>query len=255
MYTIVKGVNDVVVYSQTTFESTAIGGLQKLATLGTVLFEPQKPLKVLHVRQTGQSGEHPAPTVREHTGLTKTGVATREAFLQALAWRFVRPRYGTGLRAHSHIYDIAHFLCPDTRKMTHLKTLRESTLGSKGGYTMNVDAVKRVIQKQALALLVKGIEKSRETRAAAPRASIDLAPPSAKRKRTSSGSATAARTEAEARREELKESGMVESSSDEEDTEGGGQPEKTAREEAVDILEKWKKHKARTNIFDRFGVW
>lgn len=89
-------------------------------------------------------------------------------------------------------------------------------------------------------------------RATAPRAPVvKVDPPSAKRaKRSNSGSATAGSAEAEARRERLKQQGMVESSSDEEDTVGGGQPQKTANEEAVHILETWNKHKARINSFD-----
>lgn len=133
VYTIIKAVNDVVVYSQTTFESTALGGLQKLATLGTVVLEHDKPLEVRHVRQTGRSGEHPESTPREHTALTKTADASREAFLEGLEWRFVRPRYGTGLNAHSHLYDIAHFITPCTRRVSYLKTLKDSTLGRRGG--------------------------------------------------------------------------------------------------------------------------
>lgn len=140
MYTIIKAVKDVVVYSQTTYESTAMTGLRKLALLGTDVLEPNEPLEVLHVQPIGQFGDAPEPTERQHTQLTKTAVATREAFLDALAWRFVRPRYGTGLQTHSHLYDVAHFLTPGAKKMMYLPAIKRSTLGQRGGFVEEVKA-------------------------------------------------------------------------------------------------------------------
>ena len=58
-----------VVYSQTTYESTAQGGLQRLLLLVTSVLEPKKPLKVKHVPLIGQKENDIAPpTLRRAYG-------------------------------------------------------------------------------------------------------------------------------------------------------------------------------------------
>lgn len=243
VYTLVKAVKDVVVYSQTTLESTAHGGLQKTILLGIDAFEPMDSLEVLHVRPIGQSEPAPKPSVRAHTELTKVAVATREALLDALATRLVRPRYGAGLVKHSHLYDMAQFLSPETRGMPHLTTIKESTMGRRGGFTNSPGRVKRQIIHQMVSLLVKGILKSQERRAAAPKAPvIQIDAPSAKRFK--SGAAPAVSAE-QARRAKLTSKRMVDLSSDEEEGDESGQSQTDPVDEAHDILFKWENHKVR----------
>lgn len=182
--------------------------------------------------------------VREHTALTATAQATREAFVSALATRLVRPRYGSGLPTHSHLYDIAHLLCPETRSLRYLKTVKQSTLGQRGGFEASVDYVKHRIFTQARSLLADGIQQLRDLKAASP--TVPVVEVSAPRtKRFKSGAATAASAQAQAERDKLKRKGLVDSSSDEEDAEGGGEPLTTPTEEADEILKKWMAHKVR----------
>ncbi|CAM9530188.1 unnamed protein product, partial [Sphacelaria rigidula] len=89
VYSIANEVKGVIVYSQTTYESTAQGGLQRLVLVATTALDPEKSLNVRHVRAVGQGTEDVEPEVRPSADLTSVAKVTREAFARGVARRFV----------------------------------------------------------------------------------------------------------------------------------------------------------------------
>lgn len=236
MYSIINAVKGVVVYSQTTYESTAQGGLQRLVVLATSTLEPMRPLTVTPVRAIGQKeDEVPAASTRSHTDLTKVAMATREAFGEAVAKRFVKGRYGSGLGTHSHRFDMAMFLCPAARGMKYIDTLEASTVGKMGGFK-EPEKVKQVIRDQARDLLAKGIAFIREQEKKTP---VVVEPePRAKRLKTAGSVAV------DPRQAEFAQEGVLDSSSDE-DAEPASDHTNTPEQEADGILTKWRVFKVR----------
>ena len=236
MFAVIDAVRTVVVYSQTTYESTAQGGLQRLVLLATSVLEPKKPLKVKHVPLIGQKESDIAPpALRPHDELTEVGAATREAFAKAVATRFVVPRYGKGLSSHSHRYDMAIFLSPGGRSMKYLDTLKSSTVGELGGFVKPASEVKERIVDQARAILIEGIAKARAMAKTTP-VDVELDTPSAKRFKS------AVDTADDPQQAAFKAAGVMDSSSDEE-TEPAGNPDITPKQEADSVLFKWQKTK------------
>jgi len=237
LFNIVNAVKKVVIYTQTTSESTAAGVLQRLVSLATTTLECNTSLKVVHVQGVGQEKEDvPEPSVRSQTSLTKVAISTREALADGFARRFVAPRYGRGLETHSHRYDMAMFLTPRGRGLRYIETLKNSTVGRLGFFSKSAEEVKKVILKKVRGLLIEGINTFRARPNTTPLAVEDTAP-CAKRLKTDVGAA------ADPVEAEFIEQGIMDPISDEEMDSVGKPVTISPEDEADTLIEEWEKAK------------
>ena len=185
MYSIVKVVNDNILYCQKSLEPTGQGALRRLFFLLTDTLEPNKPLKIVHVASVGaESGT--SISRRPHQQLTETGRETRDAFRVPFATRFL-PRYGKNLVNRSHAFDRTMFLCPGSRRLKYVDSLLAST-AAVGVALASAFEIKTKIRAEVHSLLTDAVKEKRvRDKKAAEAATAIVDTPAAKRARTKAG--------------------------------------------------------------------